>query len=86
MDQPPPSSKVLYDDTNLRLVEQSKIYTLEYLAGGQVEFREVYDCKLCAIRAVLLATIQLQGHCHCSPLALRIEDPDIIGQFAGGPN
>jgi hypothetical protein len=86
MDQSPPPARVLYDDTRLRLVEQSKLYTLEYLAGGQAEYREVYDCKLCAIRALLLATVQLQGHCHCSPAVLRIEDPDIIEQFAGGPN
>jgi hypothetical protein len=82
MDQP----NVLFSDERLRLVEQSKIYTLEYLAGSEVEFHEVYDCKLCALRALLLATIQLQGHCDCSPSVLRLEDPDIIGQFAGGPN
>jgi hypothetical protein len=86
VDQPPTTPKVLFSDTNLRLVVESGVYTLEFLAGGQVEYREVYDCKLCAIRAVLLATVQLQGPCHCSPSVLRLEDEHVIGQFAGGPN
>jgi hypothetical protein len=49
--------------------------------------RKVTNCiKLCALRAVLLATLQLTGPCTCAPSVLRIEDQDIVAQFAGGPN
>jgi hypothetical protein len=86
VDQPPKTPKVLFCDTNMRLSEQGKTFVLEYLAGGQIEFSEQYDCKLCALRALLLATIQLTGPCTCAPAVLRIEDQDIVAQFAGGRN
>lgn len=82
-----PANKILYDDGLLRLLEENSTYILEYLSsGGQPEHREVFDCKLCALRAVLLATVQLQGHCHCSPSVLRLEDEHTVKQFAGGLN
>jgi hypothetical protein len=86
MDQRPPYARILYDDTDLKLIKQGKTFTLQYLASGEVQFSEEYDCKLCAIRAVLLATVQLVGHCHCSPSVLRLANEESISQFAGGRN
>lgn len=60
VDQPPYSPRILYNDDNLRLVQRGQTFVLEYLAGGEVQFSEQYDCKLCGLRAVLLATLQLQ--------------------------
>ena len=90
MDQPPPSSKVLYTDDNLRLVEQGKNYTLEYLSNGEIQLSETFSCRICAARKLLLAIVQTYGHCNCSPSALGLADTDEIvqsvGGFAGGLN
>jgi hypothetical protein len=82
----PGAPKILLSDTNLRLPESLGVFTLEYLDGRETQSNEQYTCKLCALRAVFLALVQLTGPCHCSPSVLRLENTDMIAQFAGRRN
>jgi uncharacterized membrane protein len=81
-----PPTHVLFDDKHLRLIQCGEKFVLEYLADGDVVMSEQFTCKLCAIRAVLLATVELKGHCNCSPPSWRIENEDVVSQIAGGLN
>jgi hypothetical protein len=83
----PTVSRVLYNDDSLRLLEEEGIYILEYLdSDGKPARRQTYKCRVCALRSVLLATVEIQGYCNCSPWVLRLEDDYAVEQACGGPN
>jgi len=77
--------RILYDDGNLRLSEQGKTFVLEYLIESEVDFCESFNCKICALRALLVAVIELEGRCD-HMLSIRLNDTDDIQYAAGGRN